>query len=359
MRNTTVAKDVRIELLRVLGALSVFTYHFMGDVDTVLRPGFSDSLLWATIRHVSGPFGVSVFILVSGIVFGWAWSRPAGPVRFVQRRLKSLFPVYWWIALPLIGAALLTHRMGFGELWKTPIWLSGLGILSPRTFFPVVDGWWYMTLALQLAVSYPFLRKLQERIGDSWFLFFSAAVCTMSVLLLNAMGLQYAVAGFVGSRLLEFACGMVVGRHVSSGEKALPQWRELLVLLLVCVAGVAVSRTLSGASALAVFVVVIVLAVMRNSQTHLAHMVTTAGGLTFAFFLSHSPWAKPILTVLSSVTSTIGAMVAGGFVALTFAVLVAWFFKWSFDSVLRAGANYGARGRATESPNSHQGRSSG
>ena len=31
------SSDTRIELLRIIGALSVFSYHFMGDAETVTQ----------------------------------------------------------------------------------------------------------------------------------------------------------------------------------------------------------------------------------------------------------------------------------------------------------------------------------
>lgn len=325
--------DRRIELLRVIGALSVFSYHFMGDVETVLRPAFVRSPVWGAVREGSGPFGVSLFVVISGIVFTWSWSRASSSADFARQRLAALFPLFWWIAVPLILLALAAHRMPSADLWKVPIWLSGLGILSSATFFPVIDGWWYMTLALQLVLVYPMLRRTQDRLGVEVFVLGSAVVTAVSVWALRTFGWDYGIGGFVGSRLLEFAVGMTIGKYLRVGARG---WPRATVLAAVVVALAACATGLPGTSlriALAPAVVWLTVGIVGNASGSFGRWVTAAGSLSFAFYLSHSPWAKPVLASLARVASPAMATALGGVLALAVGVLVAWgfqsFFVWA------------------------------
>ena len=333
VETTTWRGDTRIELLRVIGALSVFLYHFTGDVETVLQPAFVSATLWTTVRGVLSTFGVSLFIVISGLVFTWAWPRTRGSAAFVHRRLAALFPLYWWIAVPLIAVALCTHVMPTTDLWKVPIWLSGLGILSPATFFPVVDAWWYMTLALQLVLIYPFLRRTQERLGVEVFMLVSAVVTIASVFGLRALGLDYAIQGFVGSRQLEFAVGMTIGACLSSGTRGWPRASALVAIFVtVAVCAAALPEALRRIT-LAPVVVLLTVGIARNASGRFGRLVIVGGSLTFAFYLSHSPWVKPILASVVGVGSPTMEIVLAGALSLTAAMLIAWGFQTSFVRV--------------------------
>jgi peptidoglycan/LPS O-acetylase OafA/YrhL len=323
--------DTRIELIRVVGALAVFTYHFMGDVEAVIQPSFAAAPTWVAIRELSGPYCVTLFIIVSGIVFSWSWARSEGARSFVRRRLSSLFPLYWWVALPLIALALVAGRMPTADLWKVPVWLSGLGIVSPLTVFPVADGWWYMTLALQLVLVFPVLRVVQDRIGDAGLLVSACAVTVISVWLLRGVGLRYATIGFVGSRLLEFAIGLVIGRRQAGVVRSWP--RASTMAVAAC--AVAIYAVASGNSVwnvvLAPATVVLLIGLVPNADGMSGRWLIGAGGLSYAFYLSHSPWAKPLLTGIAGLGADqwleLGLSAA---LSLAVACVIAWGFLASF-----------------------------
>jgi peptidoglycan/LPS O-acetylase OafA/YrhL len=337
--------DTRIELLRVIGALSVFSYHLMGDAETVLRPTFASGQVWAAIREGSGPFGVGIFIVISGIVFTWSWPRADGSADFVRRRLRSIFPIFWWVAVPMVLAALAAHMMSPADLWKVPIWLSGLGIVSPTTFFPVVDGWWYMTLALQLVLAYPMLRRAQDGLGAEAFVLVSAVATVASVWALRALGWDYAVGGFVGSRLLEFAIGMTIAKYVGAGIRGWPRATALAAMVVALAACAAVQGGVPLRIALAPAVVCLTVGAVGNLPGSLGRWVAAAGSLSFAFYLSHSPWAKPILAFMTREASSTVAIALGGVLAFAVAGLVALGFQRSF-----LWANGLRKGKSSEGP---------
>lgn len=323
--------DVRIEALRIVGALSVFAYHYVGDALAVLGTGAHGSWWWQALRYGSGSFGVAMFVVISGATLTWAWPRAQTAIGFIRRRLTALLPLYWWIAVPLIVVALAAHRMPLTDLWKVPVWLSGLGIVSPATFFPVVDGWWYMTLAVQLVVVYPMLRRLFDRIGAAPFLLLSAAVTVASAWGLLALGLGYATPGFFGSRLVEFAVGMTLGSLIAPGGRAWPGWATTgagALALTVCALALPGAPTQIVVAPILVCLVVGAIGNVREGRA--AGAITALGALTYAFYLSHSPWAKPVLEALSRAVSPQVAAAIGAPVCLVLAVLVAWGFHSSF-----------------------------
>ena len=320
--------DTRIEILRVLGALSVFAYHFAGDAESVTGSVVAGGSLWAAVQKGSGPFGVALFIIISGIVLTWSWSRVSSPAAFVRRRLGALFSLYWWVAVPLIALALVADRMPIEDLWKVPLWLSGLGILSSTTFFPVVDGWWYMTLAVQLVLLYPMLRRVQDRLGLEGFVLGSALVTVFSGWALTAAGLSYAIDGFAGSRLMEFAIGMTMGRCLREETRGWPPASvvvSIVVGLGVCVLG---SPGAPLRMVVAPAVVLLVVGTTRNAAGMFGRWIAVAGGLTYAFYLVHSPWAKPILAALTSLPLPLRVAV-GCVLSLAVSASLAWGFQRS------------------------------
>lgn len=338
--------DTRIGLLRVIGALSVFAYHFMPDAESVLRTPLATSAVWQLIRDSSGSLGVSIFIIVSGLVFSWAWPRATDAAGFVRRRLAALFPLFWWVAVPLTVVALFTGRMAWPEIWKVPFWLSGLGVLSPSTFFPVVDAWWYMALALQLVCLYPLVRRLQDRIGIDAFVVACGAVTGSAIWVARGLHLDYLVIGFAGCRLLEFAVGMTLGRLMESGEKPHVPLMTFGALAIATVLCLAVAPDAVPRAVVAPLIVFGVVGLVGNAQGRGAAVIGGASALSFAFYLSHSPWAKPILAALPASLPSPWSVALGAIASLTAAVLIAAMFQWSFVWWVRWLRGLSRRGRS-------------
>jgi hypothetical protein len=268
--------------------------------------------------------------VITGVVLTWAWPRTSAPGKFIAKRVAALFPLYWWIAVPLIALALSTNRMLTAELWKVPFWLSGLGIVSPQTFFPIVDAWWYMTLALQLVVVFPLLRTAQGLLGTSAFVLGATLVSIVSFFGLRSLGLDYAVQGFIGCRLFEVATGMAIGTYRGPGERG---WPPRETLLSIAVSATVFSVALPAAAievVLAPVVVLLAVWLVVNVRGRFGRWASVAGGLTFAFYLSHSPWAKPILGRVAGAVPTVSGIALAGMVSLAVAILIALGFQMSF-----------------------------
>ncbi|GGV12713.1 acyltransferase family protein [Streptomyces griseoflavus] len=87
-----------LDALRVVAALSVLVFHFMGvDAATKANWGINPKDLFPSVFPYAsyGSYGVQLFFIISGFVICLsAWDRTPG--RFVQARFLRLFPAYWF-----------------------------------------------------------------------------------------------------------------------------------------------------------------------------------------------------------------------------------------------------------------------
>jgi peptidoglycan/LPS O-acetylase OafA/YrhL len=164
----------------------------------------------------TGDQGVGLFILLSG--FGLAYAalgRPApvgfGP--FLRTRVARIFPAYLLAHVPFL---LTWPVMGWGLsffAWQTWASLSGLRI-TPTSMYHFAPAWWYVGLALQLYLLFPFLLALLRRAGPARF----ALVVLGGALAVRAAGLLtlevwldvWARGGIAVTRVPEFAAGMLL-----------------------------------------------------------------------------------------------------------------------------------------------------
>ena len=282
-----------------MAALLVFVYHFAGDFDRSFGSPFSGTPVWRLTRTWSGEFGVSVFVVLSGLVLVWAWDRHPSAAAFLGRRARALYPLYWWIAVPLIGLALVFGKMMMVDVWKVPFWLSGAGIVSRATFFPVVDAWWYMTLAVQLVLVLPMLVLVRNRVGHAALFAGSTAVALGTVLLARNTGLSYLALGLFTCRLFEFTAGMWLGGITVQATKARPDIGAAGIVVLGATVVTFAVPGVFGVRALALLAVAATITFVPSGSGALARVAVWAGALSYAFYLSHSPWASIVLGALA------------------------------------------------------------
>lgn len=169
-----------VGLARVVGALSVFVYHFVGDATAagLFRHSVSQSAA-NVVAGFAASWGVSLFVVVSGLGLALsAGRRPTGVWGFWKDRALRPYPRYWWVALPLLGFALVGGALSVHEFWKLPFWLLGLNFLDARLFFPTVNAWWYVGLAIQMYAVFPALMWISRRAGPLGLVVVSALATT-------------------------------------------------------------------------------------------------------------------------------------------------------------------------------------
>ena len=275
-------------------ALSVRLHH--------LWPAGPFPIALARFSGWLGDSGPGVFILVSGVGLAWAASHRdrLDPGDFWRRRIRRLFPLYLLMHFVILGGAALMPgaQPGFGDP-RTLLSLAGTRSTA-ATFFYISPSWWFVWTILQLYVLFPLLWWLYRRRGLTTFLLiaFSVTFASRILGLLAVDGLYFWMTGiFAGTRLAEFALGMVIGRTLATdpGAEARVGHRVLPWAAVIYAAGLAASLTMAGSVVASVLVAAglsgLGYALWRGVRRHArpARALTWIGTASFAVFLLHQP----------------------------------------------------------------------
>lgn len=233
-----------VEPLRALALVGILWNHFVEafgvypwftnpannwpDFATRIKTLFpqADSLPVALFQFVGwlGDSGPGVFLFLSGLGLTLGMQShertPGWIVSFYRRRLLRIFPLYIAAHFVVFAGAILARDQST-VLAGPRAFLSLFGIrFTDSLFFAFNPSWWFVWLILQLYLVYPLLLLLLERIGMKRFL----AACLLVTLgarlwgILYSSSLYYWMTGmFFGTRLAEFAAGMVLARYLGKG----------------------------------------------------------------------------------------------------------------------------------------------
>jgi len=291
-----------IDGLRILGALMIFVYHFSTDYERT----FGASPTAASFVNASWPhfneWAISLFVILAGLSLTLAW-RPLADVRgYLRRRAVRLLVPLWIIGVPYIVAGIALGLMTLPDLWKVPVWLSGFGAISPATFLPVSEAWWYVTVAFQCALIAPLVLWLVDRVGLAWSLLGMALTTFLSLWVIGQLPAEwhYLTQGLVLARLIEFGVG-VLAAHAIRRETGLATIGSLALGLGL--AGLLADRldAVTSAGALGVWIVVVLaFALTLRSGTGSPRWLVTAGLATYPFYLAHAPIGAYTIRVLAS-----------------------------------------------------------
>lgn len=202
-----------------------------------------------------GDSGPGVFIVLSGLGLTLGWMHGgAGPrplARFYERRLLRIFPLYVGMHLVILSLAALVPWMR-GPYQGPALLASLLGVRpTPQLFFYIAPAWWFVWLVLQLYLVFPLLMWVLERTGARTLLALALAATIAS----RTWGLLYIDApyawltgAFFGTRLAEFAAGMVLARRLAPNGRSRPApARKVLAWALpTWAAGLGASLTIPG-----------------------------------------------------------------------------------------------------------------
>lgn len=131
-------KDVRFDILRVIGLICILLCHYASHIDSRLADGVHDVL---------APMGNFIFFLISGILMGMKWDasgKAKHGVSFLVRCFKRIYYPLWWflglyfvimcfagVRVPLrsavmnvFGGCWLSKIYGCGHLWFITLILS-------------------------------------------------------------------------------------------------------------------------------------------------------------------------------------------------------------------------------------------
>ena len=158
-----------------------------------------------------------MFLVLSGFGLAYSLAKTGDPedgwIGWYRGRLLRLFPMYWVAHVVYLISPFVSRP----EPVDYRFFLSLLGDrIYPvdSIFYYINPAWWYFGLLVQLYLVFPLLFRLLQKLGPLWFLAVCGVVTFVSryllLLVLSAHG-YYVQGAFFGSRLWEFALGMVLG----------------------------------------------------------------------------------------------------------------------------------------------------
>jgi len=341
-------RHANIEVTRAVAILAVFGYHFLGfwrAAGGVARLGVAPHGLERRVLLYGGTWGVSVFVVVSALVLVRSLDQSSGLPAFYRRRLLRIFPLFWWIAVPLMVLAFAAGRMQVDQLWKVPFWLTGTEILWPGRLWPVTAAWWFITLIVQIYLVFPLLVAFARRFGPAPLMGF-ALVVNLACLTLAQYGdhvfgrgaASFIGLAFVGSRLVEVAAGVSLGllywqwsagRRPSAATVATVAWSTAAAYLALRLFD---WEFIAQPWAL-VFVVLMLPGVVRAAcGSRVMAPLLWVGAISYAFYLAHSLTMALLVQFLAArgVSSEPLALAA----SLVMALAVAAGFHFSYRALV-------------------------
>ncbi|HBD09371.1 MAG TPA: hypothetical protein DCZ69_14030 [Syntrophobacteraceae bacterium] len=248
---------------------------------------------------------VGVFLVASGFGLTYSLSKTGGPKAgwgdWYLQRVTRLFPMYW--------VAHLLYLVSPFVFRPEPIdYRFLLSFLGDRVypidsiFFYFNPALWFFGLLLQLYLVFPVLFRLMQKLGARGFLILCAAVTLLTRFLLLGVipvsGLY--LQGFFGSRLWEFAFGMVLGvfarQQTIVFEKTLFARVTILGAIVAYGLGLACyfvpgtymfTDPLTGSS---LFIILAHLPIWSTALRRLAKVVTYVGFHSYGLYLLHQPY---------------------------------------------------------------------
>jgi peptidoglycan/LPS O-acetylase OafA/YrhL len=335
-----VARQLWADAIRVAAVLMVFLYHFTPDwlASTGTEPSTSQQF----ISDHFAEWAIAAFVVLSGFSLWLTLSaREQKYTAYLSRRLTRIFVPYWTIAVPfaLVGFAL--EEAAWADIWKLPVWLLGLGPVTPDTYLPISEAWWYVSLALQIGLIIPLLQWLRRRLGLLPLTLCTLALNTASMLAVNAAGpdWQYLNQELVLCRLTEVMIGVVaaeliLARRQGSGEVLAPLASMALIMLAAPLLDLLQMRT-SWQATLVLAALFAAGAIFSVPTTLRARGLTWAAALSYCFYLSHAPVSKytgRLLVRFGIHNTIIGLLLV--LIVCVFVALIAYLFSERFVAPL-------------------------
>jgi peptidoglycan/LPS O-acetylase OafA/YrhL len=147
-----------IDEIRGVAVLAVICFHVLAITYTSQRR--LPVLLWP---FGAGKLGVDAFFVISGYVITVSWSArratgsESGPMTFLLRRVRRLFPAYWASLVILVAVwhrSLLSSSAGLRTLL---LHVSGQQFTTPNSSWVINSAYWTLTTQIHFYLLFPFL----------------------------------------------------------------------------------------------------------------------------------------------------------------------------------------------------------
>jgi peptidoglycan/LPS O-acetylase OafA/YrhL len=319
-----------LDSMKGISILWIAFFHFFGTYDnerspSALGPHYFSSFLaqcaptssaetlgciakgfYVAVASV-GFHAVAVFLILSGFGLTYSLARTGEPdggwLGWYRGRLLRLFPMYWLAHLLYLVSPFVSRP----EPIDYRFLLSFLGDRVwpvDSIFYYINPAWWYFGLLLELYLVFPLLFRLLQKMGPTWFLVVCGLVTIVSryvlLLVIGAHG-YYVQGAFFGSRLWEFAAGMVLGwyyrRNPVDSQERLFTGSSFFAGVGIYILGLysydsTLSYTLTDALiGTGLFIILAHLSIWADLLPRLGSTLVRVGAFSYGLYLLHQPYA--------------------------------------------------------------------
>ncbi len=280
-----------------------------------------------------GDQGVTLFIISSGFGLTWGLLSRQAPAaiplaQFYRRRAARILPLWWGAHVLFLATIVLPYGLSTGE-WQFYASFAGLRFLPP-VFYYYSPAWWYVGLAIQLYLVYPFLWRALRTCGAAKLLVAGSlagfvAIAIGPFVFHDAYLDEWQRGAFFFTRLPEFVLGIALASWWYADAAAMRRrmrsplaWGAAAIVYALATAlsftlrGMIVAPLLLGASALVLLFPLVTLGADRDGPFQ------RLGRESYPVYLVHDP------LILLSVSGTFsGAKTAIEIVAALAATAIA------------------------------------
>ncbi len=273
-----------LDLIRSFSFLLIFFYHFQFEWTAA---GISGSALTqiAPANGTLGNVGVSLFFMISGAALMYTYEESLSLKRYLVKRARSLFPMFWiaWLLLFLRFDCMTGSP--FGQLSPRYLVWTVLGMdgylngIVP-TFYRI--GEWFLGCILLLYLLFPLLRRAMLRFPK---------LLPAAVLLLYALGTYFYRGPIDADRFFLFRIpDLLLGMYFVRGKKTVTLPAALVclsihVLFSVCYLPLPLLLRMQIWGASLFFLLVYLSTFLRSAWMQKA--VSFLSGISYPAFLLH------------------------------------------------------------------------
>ncbi len=286
-----------LQVLRILGAILVVTYHF-GAVE--LQYG-QERLITPLLSYAC--LVIDAFFIMSGFLMGALYrttpSSGAAIGEFAVRRLARIYPAYWLITAVVFATwAISGHRLLSHLAGTDPHLVSSL-LLVPSASRPILEVAWTLLHEVYYYLGFAVLLALKPSWRPGGLAVWAVGVVVGYVLLTSPQA-HPGLALMVSPYTLEFILGVCMGWWAPSMRRHAPR-ASLAAAALVCLGAMALTgfspaRKMAlpealriGLDGLAAFLLIygLVAADLKRLWTCPSRIVAT-GDWSYALYLIHT-----------------------------------------------------------------------
>jgi peptidoglycan/LPS O-acetylase OafA/YrhL len=292
-----------VQALRAFAALSVAFHHIAHDC--IANGGDPAGWFAGMERFFPWDAGVDIFFVISGFVIVHAsallFARPGGPLKFLQRRLKRIVPLYWIMTTAFL-AVLLTGRSAINGDIGGPIYIAASYLFIPwarpdGVVQPAFGLGWTLNYEMFFyAVFAPFLLLPRPKAVIGAALLLCGFVAFSRIIGFGNVQLTFWSAPLI----LEFCAGMLVALALPGRRLKVP---ARLVLVVLAFAGLHFAMAAPPAWRAAVYgppAMALVAAAALGAPAAMGRvekLLVRLGDASYAMYLVH-PFVMRAFTIL-------------------------------------------------------------